>query len=278
MNHHRLSLLAITIVLCACAPTAPVGPEAKTSPSTITLPGQGQDEGKTVIYRDTFGIPHIYAPTVEAGLYAQGWAQAQDRPMQLLLNLKIAMGELTEVNGEDGIGPSLISHMFGHMRNARISLRNMSDAELSRITAFANGISDFYKAHPQDLPPFWAHGAVTPQMIDAFGRMFLYNWSIDEALGDLQRGGVTPQFVTTARGSNQWAISPQRSASGHAMLLIDPHLSWWGVSRFWEMRVHAGPWQGSGVSLAGSPYIGLGHNANIAWAMTTGPQSPHGYE
>ena len=63
-------------------------------------------------------MPHIYAPTVEAGLYAQGWAQAEDRPTQLLLNLKIALGELTEIKGEEAVQTSLISHMFGHMRNA----------------------------------------------------------------------------------------------------------------------------------------------------------------
>ena len=54
--------------------------------------------------------------------------------------------------------------------------------------------------------------AVTPEMVDAFGRMFLYNWSIDEALGDLSRGGIDPDFVITQRGSNQWAVSPSRTA------------------------------------------------------------------
>ncbi len=234
------------------------------------LPGQGEDAGRTVIYRDSFGVPHIYAPSVEAGLYAQGWAQAEDRPAQLLMNLKIALGELTEIAGEAGVRTSLISHMFGHVRFAEQTVANMTAAERTRLTAFANGISDYYAAHPDDVPPWWRHPAVTPAMIDAFGRMFLYNWSIDEAMGDLRRSGVNPDFITGRRASNQWAISPSRTADGHAILLIDPHLGWFGVSRFWEMRIHAGDWRGSGVGLPGSPYIGLGHNENLAWAMTTG--------
>jgi acyl-homoserine lactone acylase PvdQ len=146
----------------------------------------------------------------------------------------------------------------------------MSEGELERLNAFANGISDFYAAHPEDVPEWWRYPAVTPAMVDAFGRAFLYDWSISEALGDLRRGGVEPEFGTVQRGSNQWAVSPSRTSDGHAILLIDPHLSWWGVSRFWEMRIHAGALEGSGVGLAGSPYIGLGHNGNLAWAMTTG--------
>ena len=57
---------------------------------------------------------------------------------------------------------------------------------------------------------------------------------------------------------------------GAAILAIDPHLSWYGPSRYWEVRIHAGALEGSGVSRAGSPYLGLGHTRNLAWAMTTG--------
>ncbi len=234
------------------------------------IPGQGDDVGKTVLYRDTWGIPHIYAPTVEAGLFAEGYAQAQDRPVQLLRNLKIAMGEFAEVVGEDAVRQDLLSHMFDHVGNSQVAWNDMAAVSRARIQAFADGINAFYAANPRDVATWWQHGQVTGPMIDAFGRMFLYNWSIDEALGDLRRGGIEPGFATANRGSNQWAIAPSRTASGDAILLIDPHLSWWGPSRFWELRIHAGELHGSGVGLAGSPYIGLGHNENIAWAMTTG--------
>ena len=269
----QLLIASILLTLAACQGPTTTEPQEEpqgTSQTPTSLPGQGEDAGKTVIYRDTYDVPHIYAPTVEAGLYAQGWAQAEDRPTQLLLNLKIALGELTEIQGEEGVQTSLISHMFGHMRNATRSVANMSESELRRVRAFANGITDYYKAHPEDVPEWWRHEAITPAMIDAFGRMFLYNWSIDEAFTDLFHGGIEPDFITTQRASNQWAVSPSRTSDGHAILLIDPHLSWWGVSRFWEMRIHAGELKGSGVSLPGSPYIGLGHNADLAWAMATG--------
>jgi acyl-homoserine-lactone acylase len=116
-------------------------------------------------------------------------------------------------------------------------------------------------------------------MLIAFSRIFLYNWSVDDGFSELISAGVRPGFERTSRGSNQFAISPSRSAEGAAILYIDPHLAWFGPSRFWEFRVHAGNWHGSGFTLAGLPYIGLGHNAKVAWAMTTGgPDTADIYE
>ncbi|MDH5736947.1 MAG: penicillin acylase family protein [Gammaproteobacteria bacterium] len=235
-----------------------------------TLPGQGADEGKTVIYRDTWGIPHIYAPTVEAGLYAQGYAQAEDRPEQLLMNIKIALGEISSLAGPDQVSTDLLSHMFDHHGNAKKYLASLPPEKRARLEAFAAGITRYYQDHPEAVPVWWQYPSVTPAMVDAFGRLFLYNWSIDEAIKDLKRGGIDPGFVVAQRASNQWAVAPSRSESGNAMLVIDPHLSWWGVSRFWEMRIHAGNLHGSGVGLPGTPFIGLGHNDKLAWAMTTG--------
>ncbi len=82
-----LRILVTAIFICACVGLA----------GAADLPGQGADAQETVIYRDTWGIPHIYAPTEEAGLYAQGYAVAQDRPEQLLLNLMAAVGRLSQL-------------------------------------------------------------------------------------------------------------------------------------------------------------------------------------
>jgi acyl-homoserine-lactone acylase len=160
--------------------------------------------------------------------------------------------------------------MFDHLGQAQRQWSETPPSVRARLRAFADGINAFYAEHPEHVPAWWGERDVTAPMVAAFGRMFLYNWSIDEALNDLRRGGVDPGFVSPRRASNQWAVGPERSASGNALLLIDPHLSWWGVSRFWEVRMHAGELRGSGVTLAGNPYIGLGHNEHLAWAMTTG--------
>ena len=234
------------------------------------LPGAGDDAGQTVLYRDEWGVAHIYSPTIVGGLYAMGWAQAEDRPTQLLHNLMIAIGEYASVVGEAAVPSDLRAHMWDHYAIGQRRFAEMQDPLRAEIAAFTRGINDFYVAHPDDVPEWWRGRQVDEAMVLAFGRLFLSNWSIDEAYEDLVRSGVRPEWERTARGSNQFAIAPERSAEGAAILAIDPHLAWEGPSRFWELRVHAGELVGSGVSLAGSPYIGLGHNRDVAWAMTTG--------
>ena len=101
-----LCLVTVAIATTGCVGIAP------------QLPGQGDDAGHIVVYRDTWGVPHIYASTVEDGLYAQGWTQAEDRPEQLLLNFMMAMGEHASVVGESGVDGDLRARLFDHYGKA----------------------------------------------------------------------------------------------------------------------------------------------------------------
>ncbi|UCF37344.1 MAG: penicillin acylase family protein [Acidobacteriota bacterium] len=263
----KVGILAFTLAWAACAET---GQE---------LPGAGADSGRTVIYRDTWGVPHIYAPTAEAGAYAIGWAQAQDRPEELLKNFLRGMGELSSIEGQSAFQSDLIARIFDNYGVAERYISGLSPRSRTSTVAFVMGVNDYYRAHPEDEPEWWKGRHVDEFMVHAFVRYFLNSWSIGQGLDDLRRGGVEPNFGQDSRGSNQWAISTQRSAAGAPILVIDPHLSWFGASRFWEFRIHAGEMKGSGFTLPGFPTIGLGHNEHLAWAMTTGgPDTADVYE
>lgn len=262
-----LSLVAVAIAAAACVEQKP------------PLPGAGDDAGRIVVYRDTWGVPHIYAPSIEEGLYAQGWAQAEDRPEQLLLNYLMAMGEHASVIGQEGVEGDVQARLFDHHGHAKRAWASV-DAELrAQVSAFVDGVNAYYRAHPEDVPEWWRSREVDGSMVIAFQRFFLDWWTIHEAYTELRRGGVEPGAAPDLRGSNQFAVAPSRSAEGAAILAIDPHLRFDAQYRFWEFRVHAGPWQGSGVGLPGMPFILLGHTRHLAWAMTTGgPDTSDVYE
>ncbi len=247
--------------------------------SAAELPGTGKDAGKTVVYRDTWGVPHIYAPTMEAGLYAMGWAQAEDRPEELLKNFMRALGQSAKFAGAQALDMDIRARMWDHYGVSKRNYEQINPEVRKHFEAYCAGVNDFFKAHPEDVPSWWGDRPVDPYMVIAFARLFLYNWSVDDAFDDLERGGIKRGYDRELRGSNEFAIAPSRTAVNAAILYVDPHLSWFGPERFWEFRVHAGEWEGSGFTLAGVPYIGLGHNANVGWAMTTGgPDTADIYE
>ena len=186
---------------------------------------------------------------------------------------------MASVDGPDAVRADTVVRLWDHYGVAKAHFDELAPAVRSHLEAFVRGINAFYAAHPEDVPAWWGGRKVDPYMVIAFSRLFLYSWSIDQAFDDLERGGIEPGFDETERGSNQFAVAPSRSAEGAAILAIDPHLGWFGPSRFWEFRIHADGLRGSGFSLPGVPYIGLGHNENVAWAMTTGgPDTADIYE
>src|SRR5260370_831487 len=66
-----------------------------------------------------------------------------------------------------------------------------------------------------------------------------------------------------------WAIMPSKSASGHAMLFINPHQPFFGPGQWYEGHVHSDQgWNMSGASFFGSPFPTIGHNDLLGWSHT----------
>ncbi len=72
-----------------------------------------------------------------------------------------------------------------------------------------------------------------------------------------------------ALGSNNWAVSPKRTAAGHALLEGDPHLSL-SLPSVWyeEQLVVPDTLDAYGVGFVGAPFIAIGFNRDVAWTET----------
>ena len=90
--------------------------------------------------------------------------------------------------------------------------------------------------------------------------------SVADILPDLAGAGeYHPELVV---GSNNWVVSGAHTASGKPLLSNDPHLGHQVPSIWYEAHLRAGDFDVAGVTLAGVPYVILGHNRRIAWGMT----------
>ncbi|MBM3833150.1 MAG: penicillin acylase family protein [Verrucomicrobia bacterium] len=242
-------------------------------------PASDPDAGKTVIYRDDYGIPHIYADTVEQGLYAVAYAQAEDRLEELLRNYLRGTGEMAAAFGESHLKDDTVARVWDHYGVAKRNFARLRPEVRRHMEIFARGLNDYLASHPSEVPAWWGQRKVDAYMQVAHSRQFMWGWPLGQALYDLREAGVEPDFSVDMRSSNEWAIAPSRTSVNAPILLIDPHLSWWGAQRFWEFRIHAGELHGSGFTLPGVMYLGLGHNDHVAWAMTTGgPDTSDIYE
>src|ERR1039457_3875879 len=85
--------------------------------SVVLLHGHAANEA--TLYRDEFGIPHVYAPTLEAAAFAVGYAQAEDRLEELLKNYRRANGTMAEVFGAGQFRNDMIQRMFRHEEISR---------------------------------------------------------------------------------------------------------------------------------------------------------------
>ena len=85
------------------------------------------------------------------------------------------------------------------------------------------------------------------------------------ASGRLRSGAESP----ARRGSNGWAIAPAHSASGHALLLANPHLPWGDLFTWYEAQLSAPDLDIYGAALVGTPLPGIAFNDSLGWALTT---------
>ncbi len=72
-------------------------------------------------------------------------------------------------------------------------------------------------------------------------------------------------------GSNAWAVSGARTASGRPLLANDPHLVAQMPSIWYEMHLVGGPYNVAGATIPGAPGVIVGHNDEIAWGVTNAP-------
>ncbi|HYL86558.1 MAG TPA: penicillin acylase family protein [Candidatus Angelobacter sp.] len=116
---------------------------------TLALPGLQQT---VTVDRDSWGVPHIQAATVEDLAEAQGYVMAQDRLWQMDLLRRAARGQLSEILGDKTIE---IDKDFRRLGFGRIAEREvtLSEPEAHKIMdAFAHGVNEFIQQHQNNLP------------------------------------------------------------------------------------------------------------------------------
>ena len=254
---------------------------------------QAQAE-KVEIIRDDFGIPHVYGKTDADTVFGLLYAQCEDDFNRVEQNYIWATGRLAEVEGETALYSDLRAKLFMTEDEAKLNYENSPDWLKKLCDAFADGINYYLHTHPEVQPRLLTH-------FEAWMPMYFSEGSIG---GDIERistnnikafyesGMEIPDSKTyqpakadgdkvntkklqtekeksesEPQGSNGIAISGKLTQSGKAMLLINPHTSF-----YFRGEVHAVSEEGLnayGAVTWGQFFIYQGFNEKTGWMHTS---------
>lgn len=236
--------------------------------------------------RDELGVPHIQAKSVEDALFVQGYITAQDRLWQMDLTRRVANGEVAEIFGAVGLESDRDARRLRIRRIAESAAAALPAAEQAALAAYARGVNVFIDTHLNRLPVEFRLLDYDPRpwrVADSIAvglqmfRTLTTRWRDELDKLTLRQAGdpARVDFLFPIRGlgdfqpgSNAWAVSGSRTASGRPILAGDMHLEASIPSVWYMAHVQSPGLNVTGFSLPGLPGIVAGHNERIAWSCT----------
>ena len=248
----------------------------------------GGGKSHHVVIRDTsYGIPHVLADDVPSAVAGLGYVGARDYGCILLDQIVRVRSERSKFFGPGDTNTNEDSDFamlaMGILDGGKRGLAAQTEELRSSVAAYAAGFN-YYLANEKVSSlcdgKDWVRPLTAP---DLFA---YYYWLAQLATGDPLLSAVAaaqPPTGTAAQplasqslpkvhpnlGSNGWAIGAEKSATGHGMLLANPHFPWEGNRKFYENQITVpGVVNVYGASLLGAPVVNIGFNESVGWTHT----------
>lgn len=288
-----LALPALCGLLAGCeAPSSPQEPEpelSKAADSATVLASaerlrQEAHAANVTIIRDDFGVPHIYGKSDADAVFGLLYAQSEDDFPRVEHNYIRALGRLAEIEGENALYSDLRARLYMTEIEAREAYSSAPDWLKRLCIAFADGVNYYLRTHPDVTPALITH-------FEPWMPMYFFEGSIGGDIEQIPLQGieafygqgsgvhrsVTPATSYTAgkraarsgepAGSNGIAIAGTLTENGNALLLINPHTSF-----YFRGEVHAVSEAGLNVYGAvtwGQFFVYQGFNEHTGWMHTS---------
>ena len=265
---------ALFLGIAACS-QEPGQPADATDPELIRLQERA---ARVEIIRDDFGVPHIYGKTDADAVFGMLYAQAEDDFPRIERNYVWAIGRLAEVEGESAIFSDLRARLYMTVDEAKAAYASAPGWLRALCDAWADGLNYYLATHPE----------VEPMLLTRFDPWMPMFFSEGSIGGDIEQiplqriarfygGDNAEEAIAAARdiesefappgGSNGFAIAGERTESGNAMLLINPHTSF-----YFRGEVHLVSEEGLnayGAVTWGQFFIYQGFNGKTGWMHTS---------
>jgi acyl-homoserine-lactone acylase len=291
MTNGKMSGLAKVAVLAVVLGTGVLGPTLRASggdaqPSEAAR--WGQEAQRVTIVRDDWGIAHVSGETDADAVFGMIYAQCEDDFNRVETNYLTSLGWTAQAEGEKAIWQDLRQRLFIEPVDLK---RDYADSPLwlkRLMDAWADGLNYYLASHPE----------VKPRVITHFEPWMALSFTEGSIGGDIERVDLkkleafysakptvravdplaVPATATTSavislpndnepRGSNGIAIAPSNTTGHHALLLINPHTSFFFRSEL-QMRSEQGL-DAYGAVTWGQFFVYQGFNDRAGWMHTS---------
>jgi len=257
--------LALTGVLAATPALAANGDAARWK----------AEAARVSIIRDDWGIAHVHGQSDADAVFGMVYAQAEDDFHRIEINYLTNLGQMSEAEGDKFIAQDLRARLYvdpvdlqARYAKAPATLRLLMDA-------WADGLNYFLATHPD----------VKPEALTHFEPWMALCFSEGSIGGDIERISLAKladfygeprvaslelaqaERLETPTGSNGIAIAPSNTVDHHALLLINPHTSYYFRSEL-QMSSDQGL-NAYGAATWGQFFLYQGFNARLGWMHTS---------
>ena len=230
---------------------------------------------RVTITRDDWGIAHVVGKSDADAVFGAIYAQAEDDFGRIEANYLTALGRTAEAEGEGAIWADIRQRLFVDPADLQERYRSSPGWLRALMDGWADGLNYYLATHPDVHPRVITH--FEPWMVLSFTEGSIGGDIESISLTELKSfyGGMfeprtaleTGREAREPRGSNGIAIAPEKTADGHALLLINPHTSFYFRSEL-QMTSNQGL-NAYGASTWGQFFIYQGFNPDIGWMHTS---------
>lgn len=222
------------------------------------------------IFRDQWGVPHIYAPTDEEVCYGLAWAQCEDDFKTVQEQMLAVQGRYGALRGKAGIIVDFAIHFMGFREVVEAQYETHLSPKIKQmLVAYAAGVNNYAASHPEEI------------LLKGTFKVSPHDLVVGYMLGVTQLTNATKDLIAilsnevdmvhndVPKGSNAIAISKRKTTSDETFLAINSHQPMEGWYSWYEAHLGSDEgWNILGGTFPGGITIFHGANEHLGWAHT----------
>lgn len=222
------------------------------------------------IVRDSFGVPHIFAPTDAGVAYGLAWATAEDDFETIQMQLLPIKGLAGQVLGKQGAFFDVAVHIINPKAQVEANYdKDLSPSFKTILESYTQAINTYAALHPKEVLHKDLFPAQAQDIIQAYVVGMALLSSADKPLMQILGNKVSEVGYNETRGSNAFAVNSNKTSDGNTYIAINSHQPLEGLNSWYEAHLCSEEgWNIVGANFVGGVSIFHGTNEYLSWAHT----------